>query len=130
MCMTTLGTFIKSHRERLGLTQQEFADRAGIQRAYLSRIETGDNKLPSADIRRKIAATIGVSHVDILVSAGELSAEEVSSLPARIVQDFRLQEINDAWPDITPQAQVHIHGLLAVPGIVVREEPRTARLAR
>ena len=38
---------IKVYREHRGLTQQQLADRVGIQRAYLTEIETGENLVPS-----------------------------------------------------------------------------------
>lgn len=76
--METLGDYIRQQRSDRGWTQQELADRSGVKRAYLSRIETGDNKLPGADTRRRLAAVFGVSHEAILIAAGELLPEEAS----------------------------------------------------
>ena len=35
------GQVIRTRRERLGLSQEEFADRAGVHRTYISSIELG-----------------------------------------------------------------------------------------
>jgi DNA-binding XRE family transcriptional regulator len=46
-----------AERKRLGLSQPEFARRAGIRREYLSTIEQG-RRPPSADIRARIEAAL------------------------------------------------------------------------
>ncbi len=35
------GAAVRRHRERLGLSQQDFADKAGVHRTYVSSIELG-----------------------------------------------------------------------------------------
>jgi transcriptional regulator with XRE-family HTH domain len=37
----SLGTAIKHYREQAGLTQAELADRVGVNRSYLSELESG-----------------------------------------------------------------------------------------
>lgn len=77
---TTLGAYIRDRRLELGYrTQSDFAERAGVNRAHLSQIESGKIALPNADLRRKLAKAMGVSHLDILVAAGELEPEEAVS---------------------------------------------------
>lgn len=52
-------TRLRALRERKVLTQQELADKAGITRATLSRLEAGaENPYPSTI--RKLAAALGV----------------------------------------------------------------------
>jgi transcriptional regulator with XRE-family HTH domain len=82
-----LGAYIQDHRQRLGLTQGQLAERAGINRAHLSQIEGGRITLPSADMRRRIAHALGVPHIDLLVAAGELLPSEVSGVTVQAV-DF------------------------------------------
>ena len=43
----------------------------------LSDIERDRIKLPNADVRRRLAKALGVSHLDLLIAAGELLPEEV-----------------------------------------------------
>jgi transcriptional regulator with XRE-family HTH domain len=125
-----LAAYVAQRRRVLGLTQQALADRAGVTRDVVAQIESGKSKLPVPDNRRRLAEALGVRHVDLLVAAGELTPDEIAPLPETHVTDFRLQELIDDWADMTPEAQRHVHSLLAVPGIVVREEPRVAALAR
>lgn len=63
-------------------TQGELAERAGINRAHLSQIESGKIALPNADLRRKLATALGVSHLELLVVAGEIEPEEVQQAGA------------------------------------------------
>lgn len=49
----TLGNLLKARRKSLKLTAEELADKAGIDRTYITKIET-DDKLPSPVIMEKI----------------------------------------------------------------------------
>ena len=49
----TLGGLLKAQRKKLKLTAEELADKAGIDRTYITKIET-DDKLPSPVIMEKI----------------------------------------------------------------------------
>lgn len=88
-----LGVFIRQRRAFLGLTQESVADQAGIGRSHLSQIESGKIGLPNATIRRRLAKTLRVRHVDLLVAAGEVSEDEVRSGGAP--QPSELDEIAD-----------------------------------
>lgn len=80
-CMNgTLGAYIAARREALGLNQTELATRATVPRTTVNRIETGTTQLPSPDIRRKLAAVLGVSHLDLLIAAGEITEAEIAPL--------------------------------------------------
>ena len=63
----TLGDVIKSFRESNNLTMQEFADRAGLSKGYISMLEknknpaNGDPIIPSITTFRKIADAMGRS---------------------------------------------------------------------
>ena len=72
------GQYIYESRTRLGLTMADAAERAGTSAAYWSQIENGTTKLPGADLRRRIAEALGVSHARLLVAFGELTADEAS----------------------------------------------------
>jgi transcriptional regulator with XRE-family HTH domain len=72
-----LGNYIVAAREQRGWNQTEFAARANIKRAHLAQIERGKIALPSGELRRRLAAALGVRHVDILVAAGELTGDEI-----------------------------------------------------
>ncbi len=46
------GFAVKDRREAAGLTQEEFAERAGIHRTYLSDIERGTRNVSLVNIER------------------------------------------------------------------------------
>ena len=50
------GFAVKDRREALGLTQEEFAERAGIHRTYLSDVERGTRNLSLVNIERLASA--------------------------------------------------------------------------
>jgi transcriptional regulator with XRE-family HTH domain len=50
------GFAVKDRREALGLTQEEFAERAGIHRTYLSDIERGSRNVSLLNIERLASA--------------------------------------------------------------------------
>jgi transcriptional regulator with XRE-family HTH domain len=72
-----IGAFIREKRSDLGWTQATLADHAGVERARIAQIESGRVTLPGADHRRRIAKALGVSHLDLLIAAGELAADEL-----------------------------------------------------
>lgn len=88
-----LGPFIRQRRASLGLTQERVADQAGIGRSHLSQIESGKIGLPNATIRRRLAKTLRVRHIDLLVAAGEISEDEVRTGAAP--QPSELDELAD-----------------------------------
>jgi transcriptional regulator with XRE-family HTH domain len=79
-----LGRYIKALRAKAGLTQDEVSARlVGFDRTYISQLERGRVRLPSYEARRQLAAIFGVSPVDFLVYAGEVTAAEVAGHSAR-----------------------------------------------
>ena len=53
----TFGNLLKKLRKEENLTAEELADKAGIDRTYITKIET-DDKLPSVAIMEKIAKVL------------------------------------------------------------------------
>jgi transcriptional regulator with XRE-family HTH domain len=65
------GFAVKSRREELGLTQEEFADRAGVHRTYLSDIERGSRNVSLINIERIAAGLrLKLSELFRLVDGG------------------------------------------------------------
>src|SRR5215203_6659722 len=56
----SLGRRVLAHRDRCAMSQEEYAERAGIGRTRLSQIE-GGKVWPSRRIRAKLASFMGVS---------------------------------------------------------------------
>ena len=51
-------------RKQKGFTQEELADRAGINRNYVGQIER-EEKSPTVDIIEKLVAPLGVEALDL-----------------------------------------------------------------
>lgn len=80
VCMNrTLGHYVRERREVLGLSQTELAERADVPRTTVNRVETGTTKLPSPDVRRRLARALSVPHLDLLIAAGELVEDDIRS---------------------------------------------------
>lgn len=53
------GAAVRRRRERLGLSQEDFADRASVHRTYISSIELGKVQV-GIGVAAKLAAALGV----------------------------------------------------------------------
>lgn len=49
--MTTIGNYIKTERRKLGITQEEFALRAGLGLRFVRELEQGKETVPG-DLKR------------------------------------------------------------------------------
>jgi transcriptional regulator with XRE-family HTH domain len=58
------GFAVRSRREELELTQEEFAERVGIHRTYLSDVERGIRNISLLNIER-VAAALALSLADL-----------------------------------------------------------------
>src|SRR5262245_33677345 len=79
-----LGGYVRARRDRNGWSLTSLAARSGLSKSELSAIEAGKIKLPGADKRRRLAEALSVRHVDLLVAAGEITADEAGegTIPA------------------------------------------------
>ena len=60
-----LGKNVRRLREEKGWSQEDYADRAGIHRTYVSDIERGKRN-PTITVVEKLAAPLGVRAGDLL----------------------------------------------------------------
>lgn len=67
---SNLSEKIQSLRKKLGLNQGELADRAGINRSYLSQVENGHSS-PTMEVVERIAQGLGVSIWTLLGGSDE-----------------------------------------------------------
>ena len=59
------GSAVRRRRRHLGLSQDELAERAGIDRTYVSGVENGSRN-PSLLSQQKIATALNVDLADLL----------------------------------------------------------------
>lgn len=55
-----IGAAVRATREALGISQAELADRAGMTRAHLSRLETGNRRRINVEVLARIEAALGL----------------------------------------------------------------------
>ncbi len=61
-----IGENIKKRRTKMGLSQEDFAQKSGVKYTTLTKIESGVIKTPSVIMVEKIAKALGVSIEDLL----------------------------------------------------------------
>jgi len=61
-----IGENIKKRRTKLGLSQEDFAQKSGVKYTTLTKIESGVIKTPSVLMVEKIAKALDVSIEDLL----------------------------------------------------------------
>jgi len=90
---TPLGEFLKSMREKRGVTLRDVENATGLSNAYLSQLETGKRKtlkLPSPDVLRRLANYFNVSMMEILQHAGYLEESDIEeTMEERIDKAYR-----------------------------------------
>jgi transcriptional regulator with XRE-family HTH domain len=59
------GIVVRRRREAAGMSQEAFADAAGLHRTYVSLLERG-RRMPSILVARKIATALGTTMADLL----------------------------------------------------------------
>lgn len=88
VCMTTLAEFVREKRIAAGFdTQAGLADASGVDREVVNRIERGKTLRPEAFVRRRLAKALGVSHLDLLVAAGEITSDELGTVEGKVERD-------------------------------------------
>jgi transcriptional regulator with XRE-family HTH domain len=101
-----MGAYIKARRERLGWTLTALAAQAELSKSELSALEAGKINWPGADKRRRLALALGVSHLDLVVAAGELTRDEAGRSASDDGTDPECEalvaRLRRAWPSIPP----------------------------
>jgi transcriptional regulator with XRE-family HTH domain len=91
----TVGDRVRRYRRMKGLTQEQLADKADVDRRHLGRIETGDVLEPGAETMKKLAGALNVPLRAVAEPLGWY--EEESARPGwedAIMADERLSEEN------------------------------------
>lgn len=87
MMTNDLGRLIERRIEELGISQRAYAARMGMSPSNLNGLLKGKIALPQPDTRRRLAKDLGISHLDLLVMAGELWSDEIPE-PGAIREPF------------------------------------------
>jgi transcriptional regulator with XRE-family HTH domain len=68
--LTHLGETVRQRRARLGISQEEFANRCGVHRTYVGKVERGEQNVSMASLER-IAKGLGVPAWQLVREAEE-----------------------------------------------------------
>lgn len=98
-------------RERLGLTQEQIAEAAGMAQGHYAKIESGKNKASTAGVRQGLARAVGVSLEAISAYLdGDLSLDAL--LAARgsspVVPPARPTPVMDVDPEMMGQLDAEL----------------------
>jgi repressor LexA len=87
--METLGQKLRSRRQRLGLTLDELAPKAGISKPYLSLIETGRVANPPSDEKlRRLEQTLGFADGELITQAHlEKTPRDVREILGKLLKE-------------------------------------------
>lgn len=69
------GPSVRRHRVLLRLSQEELADRAGIDRTYISGVERGVRN-PTLDVMQRITHGLGIDLDVVFATAREIASKE------------------------------------------------------
>ena len=96
-----LGDIVKEYRTRTGMNMQEFADKAGLSKAYISILErnynprSGKPPIPSLETIKAVANAVGMDFNDVIAALDgdqKVSLKPVEEIPlpsnAQPVGDF------------------------------------------
>lgn len=91
----SFGEWVRRHRRRLGLSQEGLATRIGVERPYVTRIESGMIRLPQIETRERLHQVFGTSEEQLWqeVDQADVVARPGDSLGRRL--DLALRDLDD-----------------------------------
>ena len=89
---------LKENRRRLGITQPELAERAGMSTQYLAMIEIAP-KFPTADILERLSAALGIDPHELFSVAVsyERVIEELQQAVAKNIEQLISESMERAY---------------------------------
>lgn len=73
---TKVGAKIRAHRKAIPMTLAEAAEATEVALNYISRLERGELKYPSAEALSKVAKGLGMDEAEVMAAAGYVSLAE------------------------------------------------------
>lgn len=67
--LRALGAAIREERKKLGLSQEEFAEKCDLHRTYIGQLERGEKNVSFTNILR-VAKAVGLRPSSLLAGAG------------------------------------------------------------
>ena len=88
----SLGELVRQAREGRGWSLSRLAERVGVHRASINRIESGEFVQPAIDIVQRLAVALELDEADLLALAGYRIPERLPTLPAYLRAKYRMPE--------------------------------------
>jgi HTH-type transcriptional regulator, competence development regulator len=101
-----LSHFLRTARERKGLTLRAVEQATGVSNAYLSQIESGKIKQPSPVVLHKLSQLYGVSYADAMRFAGY-------PVPGENEREERAARMSGPFTDLTEEEEAELNEYLA-----------------
>lgn len=77
MSTQSFGEYLRQLRKAKGIgSSHKMSKASGVSQSFIAHIELG-KKMPSPDVVRKFAETLGVTHIGLMIKAGHVTEEEV-----------------------------------------------------
>lgn len=73
---------LKGRRQAIGISQEELAHRAQVNRTYVAKLELGQNQ-PTLTILSRLAAGLGMGLVDLIEGTLKRRPKETTRLPGK-----------------------------------------------
>ena len=91
---------LKENRRKLGITQPELAERAGMSTQYLAMIEIA-RKFPTADILERLAVALGINSNELFSVAvsPERAIEELQRAAVKNIEQVVAEAIEKTLTD-------------------------------
>jgi transcriptional regulator with XRE-family HTH domain len=86
-----LGKYLKQHREELGLSVRELADKMDVSFGFIGQLESG-RKSPTLDMLRKLARALRVPVEDLFALSDHMMTETLPDFGPYLRAKFELAE--------------------------------------
>ena len=92
----TIGDVIKKYRKKIGMTQEEMANRLGVTAPAVNKWEKG-NTLPDVALLAPIARLLGITIDELLSFQDELTDEEINRFLSQIQKDLEDKSFHEVF---------------------------------
>jgi|SRR5687768_4933588 len=122
--MSGFERLLKEARTRAGLSQPELAEKVGVDKSYISKLERGVESPPSRKVTVKLAEALGIfdkiKRVLFFLAAYVAGEEDMQGLAlVRVVDDEAAEEKGQAISSLSPSDQLAATGTFGSPGSLV-----------
>jgi transcriptional regulator with XRE-family HTH domain len=89
---STLAEYLRTAREKAGISQRQLASRVGIHNSYLARLESGETANPAAELLQRIAEVLEIDSTDLFAFIGVKPPEGLPELAPYLRAKYQLDD--------------------------------------